>query len=31
MLAGLMVTMKVYWLALVWGKPKSSSESKTAL
>ena len=31
LLAGLIVTMKVYWLALVWGKPKSVSESKTAL
>ena len=31
LLAGLIVTMKVYWLALIWGKPKSASESKTAL
>jgi ATP synthase protein I len=31
LLAGLIVTMKVYWLALVWGKPKSTPESKTAL
>ena len=31
LLAGLVVTMKVYWLALIWGKPKSASESKTAL
>ena len=31
LLAGLIVTMKVYWLALIWGKPKSGSESKTAL
>ena len=30
LLAGLIVTMKVYWLALIWGKPKSASESKTA-
>jgi ATP synthase protein I len=31
LLAGLIVTMKVYWLALIWGKPKSASQSKTAL
>ena len=31
LLAGLIVTMKVYWLALIWGKPKSVSQSKTAL
>ena len=31
LLAGLTVTMKVYWLALIWGKPKSASQSKTAL
>jgi ATP synthase protein I len=30
-LAGLIVTMKVYWLALIWDKPKTASESKTAL
>ena len=31
LLAGLIVTMKVYWLALVWGKPKSADASDTAL
>lgn len=31
LLAGLIVTMKVYWLALIWGKPKSAPESQTAL
>ena len=31
LLAGLIVTMKVYWLALMWGKPKSAAESQTAL
>ena len=31
LLAGLIVTMKVYWLALIWGKPKTASESQTAL
>ena len=31
LLAGLIVTMKVYWLALIWGKPKSAPESKAAL
>jgi len=31
LLAGLMVTMKVYWLALIWGRPKSSPESQTVL
>ncbi len=29
LLAGLFVTMKVYWLALVWGKPRSRSRHST--
>ena len=31
LLAGLVVTMKVYWLALIWGKPKSTSDLNTTL
>ncbi len=31
LLAGLVVTMKVYWLALIWGKPTSASQPDTAL
>ena len=31
MLAGLVVTMKVYWLALIWGKPKSTIDLNTTL
>ena len=31
MLAGLVVTMKVYWLALIWGKPKSTTHPNTTL
>ena len=31
MLAGLVVTMKVYWLALFWGKPKSTTHPNTTL
>ena len=31
MLAGLVVTMKVYWLALIWGKPKSTTDLNTTL
>lgn len=31
LLAGLIVTMKVYWLALIWGKPKSTPHLNTTL
>jgi ATP synthase protein I len=31
LLAGLIVTMKVYWLALIWDKPKSVGATDTAL
>ena len=31
LLAGLIVTMKVYWLALVWGKPKPAANPSTHL
>ena len=31
LLAGLIVTMKVYWLALVWGKPRSAQKPSTPL
>ncbi len=31
LLAGLIVTMKVYWLALVWGKPRSQADHATHL
>ena len=31
MLAGLVVTMKVYWLALIWGKSKSTTHLNTTL
>ena len=31
LLAGLIVTMKVYWLALVWGKPRVAPKHSTPL
>jgi len=31
LLAGLIVTMKVYWLALIWGKSRPAAHSRTAL
>ena len=31
LLVGLIVTMKVYWLALVWGKPRSVPKPSTPL
>jgi ATP synthase protein I len=31
LLAGLIVTMKVYWLALIWGKSRPAAHSHTAL
>jgi len=31
LLAGLIVTMKVYWLALIWGKPPSKQIPSTPL
>ena len=31
LLAGLIVTMKVYWLALVWGKPPADNNPSTHL
>jgi ATP synthase protein I len=31
LLAGLIVTMKMYWLALVWGKPRSAQKPSTPL
>jgi len=31
LLAGLVVTMKVYWLALVWGKPPAGANLSTRL
>jgi len=31
LLAGLIVTMKVYWLALIWGKSPSKSNPSTTL
>jgi ATP synthase protein I len=31
LLAGLIVTMKVYWLALIWGKPPAKSNLSTPL
>jgi len=31
LLAGLIVTMKVYWLALVWGRPRSVPKPSTPL
>ena len=31
LLAGLIVTMKVYWLALIWGKPPAKSIPSTRL
>jgi ATP synthase protein I len=31
LLAGLIVTMKVYWLALVWGKPPADKSPSTHL
>ena len=31
LLAGLIVTTKVYWLALVWGKPRSAQKPSTPL
>ena len=31
MLAGLVVTVKLYWLALIWGKPKSTTHPNTTL
>jgi hypothetical protein len=29
LLAGLIVTMKVYWLALVWGRPARTAAPHT--
>jgi len=31
LLAGLIVTMKVYWLALIWGRPRSAPKHSTPL
>ena len=31
LLAGMLLAMKVYWLALVWGKPKTSDTAKLIL
>jgi ATP synthase protein I len=31
MLAGLVVTMKVYWLALLWGRPATADSPSTTL
>jgi ATP synthase protein I len=31
LLAGMLLTMKVYWLALAWGRPKISDTSELIL
>jgi len=31
LLAGMLLSMKVYWLALAWGKPKTSDTTKLIL